>query len=401
VGARNVADLDLPFFDYDEPGLVGEVYHERLAAVRAQGWLARSPLAYVVLDRDSGEFFLRAKQTSFPGREIADLFGITGGRLREMIDNNILNLTGDRHRRLRALVGPAFTPRAAARWRPVMREFLGRLWQDLAGQHECEFVSAFAKPYPSLTIASVLGAPEADAPRLQEWSTLVQRQFDIKALAGEPERIEKAAGELYDYVGALLELRRREPSDDLLTTLLAAETDGEKLTHDECINLVLDVLAGGVDTTQAQLSHALRLFSSHPDQWRLLASQPELVPRAVEEVLRFEPITPFTARLCASEIEHRDVLFPAGTIVAICAERANRDGEAAEDFDITAARDGRVLTFGAGAHFCLGSNLARAELEEALTFLAPRLPDLRPAGEAQLGGVEGIYGVEHLPIAWS
>jgi cytochrome P450 len=401
VGAHNVADLDLPFFDYDEPGLVGEVYHQRLAAARAQGWLARSPLAYVVLDRDAGEFFLRARQTTFPGREIADLFGVTGGRLREMIDNNILNLSGDRHRRLRALVAPAFTPRAAARWRPVMREFLARLWRDLAGRHECEFVSTFAKPYPSLTIATVLGAPEADAPRLQEWSTLVQRQFDIKALAGEPERIEKAAAELYDYVGALLELRRREPSDDLLTTLLAAETDGEKLTHDECVNLVLDVLAGGVDTTQAQLSHALRLFSDHPDQWRLLAGQPDLVPRAVEEVLRFEPITPFTARICTSEIEHRGVLFPAGTIVAICAERANRDGEAAEDFDITADRDGRVLTFGAGAHFCLGSNLARAELEEALSFLAPRLPDLRPAGEARLGGVEGIYGVEALPIAWS
>jgi cytochrome P450 len=401
VGARNVADLDLPFFDYDEPGLVGEVYHQRLAAARAQGWLARSPLAYVVLDRDSGEFFLRARQTTFPGREIADLFGITGGRLREMIDNNILNLSGDRHRRLRALVGPAFTPRAAARWRPVMREFLARLWQDLAGRHECEFVSALAKPYPSLTIAAVLGAPQADAPRLQEWSTLVQRQFDIKALANEPERIEKAAGELYGYVGALLDLRRREPSDDLLTTLLAAETDGEKLTHDECVNLVLDVLAGGVDTTQAQLSHALRLFCAHPDQWRLLAGQPDLVPRAVEEVLRFEPITPFTARICTTDIEHRDVLFPAGTIVAICAERANRDGEAAEDFDITAHRDGRALTFGAGTHFCLGSNLARAELEEALAFLAPRLPDLRPAGEARLGGVEGIYGVEALPIAWS
>src|SRR5215475_12864195 len=175
-----------------EPGLVGEAYHQRLAEVRRQGWLARSPLALVVLDQESGEFFLRARDTAFPGREIADLFGVTGGRLREQIDANILNQTGERHRRLRALVGPAFTPRAAARWRPVMREFLARLWQDLAGQHECEFVSAFAKPFPSLTIAAVLGAPEADAPRLQEWSTLVQRQFDIKALASEPERIETA-----------------------------------------------------------------------------------------------------------------------------------------------------------------------------------------------------------------
>jgi len=122
----------------------------------------------------------------------------------------------------------------------------------------------------------------------------------------------------------------------------------------------------------------------------------------VDEVLRFEPITPFTARLCTEQIEHRGVTFPAGTIVAICAERANRDTEAGEVFDITAERTGeRVLTFGAGPHFCLGQNLARAELEEALGFLAPRLPGLRPDGAEQLGGVEGIYGIDSLPLAWS
>ena len=266
----SVNDLDLPFFDYNEPGLVGELYHQRLAEVRRQGWLARSPLALVVLDQESGEFFLRARDTAFPGREIADLFGVTGGRLREQIDANILNQTGDRHRRLRALVGPAFTPRAAAKWRPVMREFAQRLWAGMPAG-ECEFVAAFAKPYPSLTIAAVLGAPQQDAPRLHEWSTWVQRQFDIRALSTEPERIERATEELYGYVEQLLELRRREPSDDLISALLAAEEEGEKLSHEECINLVLNVIAGGVDTTQAQLSHALRLFAEHPAQWDLLA----------------------------------------------------------------------------------------------------------------------------------
>ena len=223
----SVNDLDLPFFDYNEPGLVGEVYHQRLAEVRRQGWLARSPLSLVVLDQESGEFFLRARETAFPGREIADLFGVTGGRLREQIDANILNQTGERHRRLRALVGPAFTPRAAAKWRPVMREFGQRLWDGM-GTGECEFVASFAKPYPSLTIAAVLGAPQEDAPRLHEWSTWVQRQFDIRALSTEPERIERATEELYEYVEGLLELRRREPSGDLISALLAAEEEGEQ-----------------------------------------------------------------------------------------------------------------------------------------------------------------------------
>ena len=397
----SVNDLDLPFFDYNEPGLVGELYHQRLAEARRKGWLARSPLALVVLDHSSGEFFLRAKQTAFPGREIADLFGVTGGRLREQIDANILNQTGERHRRLRSLVGPAFTPRAAAHWRPVMREFAQQLWADMAGAQDCEFVAAFAKPYPSLTIAAVLDAPLADAPRLHEWSTWVQRQFDIQALGSEPERIEQAVDELYDYVEALLELRRHEPSDDLISTLLAAEEEGQKLSHEECINLVLNVIAGGVDTTQAQLSHAMRLFATHPPQWDLLAAEPARVPAAVAEVLRYEPITPFTARICTGDIEYRGVLFPAGSIVAICAERANREQEGGERFDITAERDGRALTFGAGPHFCLGSNLARAELEEAITFLTQRMTGLRLAGATELGGLEGIYQVESLPLAWS
>jgi cytochrome P450 len=396
-----VNDLELPVFDYTEPGLVGDVYHQRLAEVRAQGWLARSPLAYVVLDRESGEFFLRARQTAFPGREIAEIFGVTGGPLRDSIDANILNLTGDRHRRLRALVGPAFSPRAAGRWRPFMRGFLGQLWQALGGAAECEFVSAVAKPYPSLTIAAVLGAPTADAPRLHEWSGWVQRQFDIRALAAEAPRIERAVTQLQDYVEDLLDQRRREPSDDLISALLAAEEEGEKLSHAECVNLVLNVVAGGVDTTQAQLSHAMALFARCPEQWAALGREPGLVPRAVEEVLRFEPITPFTARICTDPVEYRGVHFPAGTIVAICAERANRDLPGGEAFDVTRDAAGRLLTFGAGPHFCLGSNLARAELEEAFTFLAPRLPGLRLAGESQLGGIEGIYGIDTLPLACS
>jgi cytochrome P450 len=396
-----VTDLDLPLFDNMADDLTGEVYHQRLADVRRQGWLARSPLSVVVLDRESGEFFLRSKATAFPGREIADLFGVTGGRLREQIDANILNLTGADHRRLRALVGPTFSPRAADSWRPVMRGFLAQLWSAIEPATACEFVAAMAKPFPSLTISAVLGAPPADAPRLHEWSSWVQRQFDIRALGSELARIERATAEAYDYVEALLERRRAEAAGDLISSLLAAEAGGDRLSHGECVNLVMNVIAGGIDTTQSQLAHALRLFAGHPGQWALLARQPELAAQAVSEVLRFEPITPFTARLCAEQVEHRGIVFPAGTIVAICAERANRDQAGGERFDITVSREDRLLTFGAGPHYCLGANLARAELEEALTFLAPRLPGLALDGPPDLGGVEGIYGINALPLRWA
>ena len=401
-----VSDLDLPSADLTAAGAAGDDYHQMLAGLREQGWLASSPVAFLVLDRQAGEFFLRSRTAAFPGRELADLFGITSGPLREQIDANILNQQGERHRRLRALVGPAFTPRAADQWRPAMRGFLARLWDrpgraDSGDADSCDFVTALAKPYPSLTIAAVLGAPDEDAPRLHEWSSLVQKQFDITALASRVPEMERAVTEVTSYVEALLRQRRDEPGDDLVTALLSAEESGDRLSHAECVNLVLNVIAGGIDTTQAQLSQAMRLFAAHPRQWDRMREDSGLAARAVEEVLRAEPITPFTARICTEQTEHRGVTFPAGTIVAICAERANREQDRGEEFDITAERDGRLLTFGAGAHYCLGANLARAELEEALTFLAPRMPGLAADGPAVLGSVEGIYGIDELPLRWS
>jgi len=401
-----VSELDLPAFDYTAPDFSADRYHQQLAETRQRGWLAKSPLAYIVLDRDAGEFFLRSRKTAFPGRQIAEFFGVTGGPLAEHIDANILNLTGEQHRRLRALVGPALTPRAADRWRPVMHGFLENLWARVAAYRGCDFVAAVARPYPSLTIATVLGAPHQDAVRLHYWSTWVQRQFDIRALETSRDDIERAVLEVQEYVTALLEARRAAPADDLISDLLAAREEGARetggrLSAAECVQLVANLLAGGIDTTAGQLSHAVRLFAEHPDQWALLADDPGLVARAVDEVLRFEPVTPFTARICLEQIDYRDVIFPPGTIVAVCAERANRQGEDGENFDITASRDTRLLTFGAGTHYCLGANLARAELEEALAFLAPRTPGLALDGPPQLGGVEGIYGIDKLGVTWS
>jgi cytochrome P450 len=396
-----VSELDLPAFDYTAPDFSADRYHQQLAETRQRGWLAKSPLAYMVLDHDAGEFFLRSRKTAFPGRQIAEFFGVTTGPLAEHIDANILNLTGEQHRRLRALVGPALTPRAADRWRPVMRGFLENLWSPAAAYRGCDFVAAVARPYPSMTIATVLGAPRQDAGRLHSWSSWVQRQFDIRALQTSRDAIERAVTEVLQYVTGLLEARRAAPGDDLISELLAVREQGDRLSATECVQLVTNLLAGGIDTTAAQLAHAIRLFAEHPDQWALLAEDPGLVPRAVDEVLRFEPVTPFTARICLEQVEYRDVIFPPGTIVAVCAERANRQGEDGESFDIAASRDTRLLTFGAGTHYCLGVNLARAELEEALAFLAPRTHGLALDGPPQLGGVEGIYGIDKLPVIWS
>ncbi len=399
-----VTDLELPQFDYFDPELRGQKLHDTVNQLAAESWVAAGPLGFFVLDREAATFFLRTRSATFPGMKIAEMFEVPEGPLLEQMRRNILHINGADHGRLRNLVNPAFTPKAADRWRPAMREFLEQIWAKLEGRTSAEFVQDFAKPYPSLTIATVMGAPLEDAPRLYEWSNLIQRQFDGPSLQNEFDAINNACAEFYEWATALIERRRTEPGDDLISTLIQAEEQGDRLDDAECMNLVLNVLVGGVDTTQSQLAHAMRLFAAHPDQWELLASQPELAPDAVEEVLRFEPITPFTARLLHEEVEYRDVTFPEGTVVMVCALSGNRDGVDGDPyaFDITAERGPKKpLTFGAGIHYCLGANLARAELQEALAFLPGRMPGLALDGEAELGSLHGIYGLEALPIRWN
>ncbi len=399
-----VTDLELPVLDYLGPDLKGERFHDTMRELSERSWIASSPIGFIVLDREAAAFFLRTRSATFPGMRIAEMFEVPEGPLLEEMRRNILHINGDAHRRLRNLVNPAFTPRAADRWRPAMREFLERLWEPLEGAGSCEFVEAFAKPYPSLTIATVMGAPLEDAPKLHEWSNMIQRQFDPASLMGERELIERACEEFYEWAGALIEKRRGDPGDDLISTLIAAEQDGDRLSEAECMNLVLNVLVGGVDTTQSQLAHGLRVFAAHPEQWELLAAEPERAKATVEELLRYEPITPFTARLLHEPVEYRDVTFPADTIVMVCSFTGNRDGVEgdSEAFDITAERGAaKPLTFGAGIHYCLGANLARAELQEALSFLPQRMPGLALDGEPELGSIHGIYGLERLPIRWT
>ena len=425
-----LAELDLPQLDLSDPGLNGKRWHQTMNALLADGhWLAQGPLATVILDREAGEHFLRSRSAVFPGLLLAEIFGISDGPLFEQMSSNIINAEGDRHRRLRGLLNPSLTPRAANRYRPAMQEILAELWADAmartpgepvaapmtgsepaagtgaAQSVELEFMEAIARPYPARTIARVMGAPDEDAPRLHDWSMWIQRQFDPIALS-DPETVatmqQKAAG-FYAWVRPLIETRRGSPSDDLISSLIRTEEEGERLTDTELENLVLNVLVGGVDTTQSQLAQAIRLLADRPEQWQALRDDPEgMAPAAAREALRFEPITPFTARLLTEDVEYRGVTFPMNSPVMVCSFTGNRDPGAftdPADFDITAERGkARMLTFGAGIHYCVGANIATAELEEALAFLASRIDRLTPAGDPDLQPVSGIYGVESLPL---
>ncbi|MGH2886960.1 MAG: cytochrome P450, partial [Solirubrobacteraceae bacterium] len=248
------AELELPSFDHTAADLRGDRYRTAMSEIEGHdGWLAASPFGFIVLDREAGEFFLRTKAAVFPGLTIADLFGVTEGPLREEIVKNIINVNGENHSRLRNLVNPALAPRAVDRYRPAMRRFLEQLLEQVPSDGHTEFIGDFAKPYPSLVIAEVMGAPLEDAPRLHHWSNMIQRQFDPTSLMTERAEIEKAVAEFYVYEDELIVRRRRAPGDDLISALIRAEEAGDRLSDDELRNLVLNILVGGVDTSQSQL----------------------------------------------------------------------------------------------------------------------------------------------------
>ena len=402
-----VSELEVPQWDFADETITGERFHEVMGALRERSWIARAdPVGWIVLDHEAVAFFMRTAQANFPGILMLELQGITEGPMWDRMKGNLLDLRGDDHRRQRKLVQPAFSPKEADKQRPLMRQEVEKLWHAVEADGECDFVAAFAKPYPARMIAGVMGSPLEDAPQLGEWANLIQGQFDPIKIATMLPQLERASTEFVGYVDELIQKRKGHPKDDLITKLIEAEQDGDRLTEEEMGHLVSAVLVGGVDTTQAQLAHGIRLFAAHPEQWALLAQDPEgMASAAADEVLRYEPITPLTARITLEDVEYRGVQFPKDTVILACSLTANHDPQAygdAEDFDISADRGrAKPLTFGAGPHFCLGANLARAELEEAFAFLAPRMADLALAGEPVYDTPLGVHGLRELPISFS
>jgi cytochrome P450 len=398
-----VEDADLPLLTHDDPALAGERFHEVLDDLASRTWLVRSDLGYLVLGRGPGMALLKDRRLSFPAVELLELQGLNDGVIYDRTTKGLMAQSGPAHARLRRLVSAAFTPRQVERLRPRLREYLASLWQDIASAGRCDVVTALARPLPSMAIAELLGVP-GDAALLARWSGSLQAVFDMD-LTNRRGEIEAAYGEVRGYVLDLIQRRRQQQGEDLLSALVCHEQDGDRLSDDEIVTLSASVIAGGTDTTESQLAHGLRLFSEHPDQWEKLADDPALAEQATQEVLRFEPIAPFTARLVREELEVSGIVFPVGTVLFICAATANRDPLIYADpgrFDILADRAGApVLSFGFGEHFCAGAHLAKAEIIEAFTFLAPRMRDLRPDGEAAFGTPTGIYTMRSLPVRFT
>lgn len=384
------------------PGLDHEPEHARLRAeapvvrVRlADGvpvWLATTHAAVRAVLTDPR--FSRAA-ASAPGSPTITP-GITGD------PDNMLNMDAPQHSRLRRLVAGAFTQRIVEQRRPRIQEIADSLIDAMVAHGSpADLVAHVALPLPITVVCDLLGMPYEDIEPVRHWSELTQ------AVDAYPvEEIVRASKEALAYLSGLIQTKRAHPGDDLLTRLIDARDQGDRMSEPELLHMVAGIIVAGHETTAGQLPLSLLTLFRHPDQLALLRARPELVPNAVEELLRYTRLLPSTfSRVATTDVEVEGVTVPAGDTIFALHYSANRDERVHGDPDrLDVTREGPPhLTFGLGPHVCLGAPLARVELQVALGTLLRRLPDLRPAVpehelEWRLGRF--IRGVRTMPVSW-
>lgn len=327
--------------------------------------------------------------------------------------DSLISMDPPQHRQYRNLVSPSFTPRAleplSGRIRAIAQELLTRV----RSQGYMDMVPDFSYPFPTIVIAELLGVPTSDRPTFKRWAdALLSRQltdaelFSSQDVARGPdfERASQAMEEMSAYFEQQLEERRRLPQKDLISDLLAAEVESARLTQDELLSFCILLLLAGHVTTTNLLSQAIRCFDEHPGAFKQLREQPELMPGAIEEVLRYaSPVWRLT-RVTNESVTLSGTTIPADAVVFAWLSSANRDEMQfidPERFDI-ARTPNRHVAFGHGIHFCVGAPLARLEASIALPLLLEQLPDLRVDHTVPLELLNSrvLFGFKSLPLNW-
>jgi len=397
----SVFDAELPTLTYEASETLDEVY-PRIQAAQQEAPIAMGPYGPEILSYDLARSFLRDARLQIPPGLNLLVQGITSGPLWDKVVNSLLGLEGDAHQRLRSLTSKAFTPRATLRLHDTMVDVMNELVDRVVDAGCCDVVTDLARPYPVPIICALLGAPREDWQQFSLWADEIFKAFSFTVDVREVEPlVMRAWGELDDYVDDMVARRRHSLTDDLLSDLIRAEDDGDRLNAAELRMLAGGLLLAGTDTTRNQLAASVHVLCEHPDQWELLRAQPELAMRAVEETMRHSPIASGTLRQVVEDAELAGYIFPAGTMVLVNTAAANRDPAVYDDpdrVDITREGAPAILTFGGGIHYCLGANLARRELAEALNVLTQRLLNPRTAGPAPWKPMVSLSGPMSLPI---
>jgi hypothetical protein len=283
------------------------------------------------------------------------------------------------HTRLRKLVSKAFTPRAVERWRPRVRQIVAELLEPALDAGRFDLVAGLAHPLPSQLICEMLGVPSGDRERFTDWTAVSTHLLRGVFLAGEERvRVEAAAGELATYFQGLIAERRGRLGDDLLSVLIRAEEEGDRLSPEELLIQSIGLLVAGFETTVGLIALGAKNLIDHPQELGKLRARPELAASAVEECMRFESPVGMTTRVLHADAEFDGRRIAKDTTVWLSLWSSNRDPARFPDperFDVE-RRDNEHLGFGGGTHLCLGAHLARMEAQEALGALAARTKEL-------------------------
>lgn len=374
-----------------------EDWLDRLIALSEESDVLRTPVGILFTRVDHIEQLLSHPLVKVPVVEQYQLLGVSEAIL-ERAQRVILGLEGAAHTRLRQLVNRAFTRRAVDRLAETMQTYLGARLDNLDGS--IDFLGDVVGGYPATIIGGMLGLSASDLPHLTSIAEVITgSQFSL-----DVERAHNyltAAAECDAYLLDLVTFKRRQPGDDVLTHLTQVEVDGDKLSDAEIVSLCASLMNAGIDTTRNQASLGMTLFSDHPDQWEQLRADPSLAANAVEEMLRFLPVTPLLTRLNTATIDVDGIEVPERTYISLGVAAANRDPALNQGntraFNISRPSP-RHFTFGHGAHFCLGAALARLELRELLSQMAARYQRVQVIGKAPRRPVMGVYGVTNLSL---
>jgi cytochrome P450 len=311
-----------------------------------------------------------------------------------------------RHTKLRGLILRAFTPRSIASLEPRIRELSRELLDPNLERGELELVADYSAPLPVIVIAEMLGIPATDRPRFLRWSELIMNlSYNIEPGEAAERSVREhapAKEEMRAYLAGRCEERRKAPKDDLLTRLVEAEVDGERLTEEEILGFFQLLLAAGTETTTNLINNAMLCFLEHPDQLARLRAAPDLLPSAIEEVLRYRSPGQVMYRETKQDLELHGVTLPAGKFVMPIIGSANRDPQQFHEphrFDI--GRDPNPhIAFGHGIHFCLGAALSRMEARVALADLLERMKGFELASDEPWEPRKAlhVHGPIRLPI---
>lgn len=396
-------ELTLPEIDIFDPGFSRDPHAVYRRARETGAWVAKYQFGYLLLDYDSVRYFLRADEVCrTPNRDITQIWSAQGTSFARFNDHHLMALSGAPHDRLRSLVAPAFTPRAANAHRTLMRSMIHNVVAAVIDKGECDFVQ-LATGYPITVMCKLIGIPAQDVERFQGWIDGLDAAFgqDASVLP----RLDDIIGKMFDYVDGVFVERRAaaEKPDDLLQTLLDLAADGEGLNDEELRCLLILLLGAGFDTTRNQMVLIMYLMTQQPEYWRRLAQDPTFVKPLIEESIRFYNPIGTTHRVTNVDIEYRGVTVPANSFISIPQAAPGRDPAVNPDperFDPD-RKNPVHLAFGQGAHMCLGMFLARALLEEALPVLARALLEPKLAGEPSFRSPMAVWGLNSLPISFT